>query len=72
MLGGCLAYYVWDSPFSFAGSGILGLFLAVLSTIGAIQFGKSVRSTYRRGPLFYLTCLVVGGITLVSVPSFGP
>lgn len=44
----------------------------MLSTIGAIQFGKSVRSTYRRGPLFYLTCLVVGGITLVSVPSFGP
>lgn len=70
MLGGCLAYYLWDAPFSFMGSGLLGLVLAALSAVGAVQFGKSIRSTYRRGPLFYLTCLMVGGITLVSVPLF--
>ena len=70
MLASCLGFYLWDAPLGFVGSGLLGVLLALLSVFGAIQFGKSIRSTYRRGPLFYLTCLLVGGITLVSVPMY--
>ena len=70
MLAGCLGFYLWDAPLGFLGSGLLGALLALLSAFGAIQFGKSIRATYRRGPLFYLTCLLVGVITLVSVTMY--
>ena len=70
MLAGCLGFYLWDAPLGFLGSGLLGVLLALLSAFGAIQFGKSIRATYRRGPLFYLTCLLVGVITLVSVTMY--